>query len=147
MRRVATVILSAIAVAACSTAEPVEQADVTAALDAVSAWLAADDDGVATDEAEARAAEVVEQAAPIVEARPDVEGLDDEQTAAFHDALADLRDSVAAQRDVLADCDDPDPTTCIARSDLHPADVQAPVEAFQEAIAPLVARAPSASAA
>lgn len=126
---------------ACSPSEPVEAADVTDALEAVSAWLDVDDDDVDTDEAERRAARVVETTSPVVAARPAVEGLDEDQARRLHDALAGLRDSVAAQRDVLADCDDPDPAACIARSDIHPADIGKAVEAFQEAIAPLVARA------
>lgn len=107
-------------------------------MQAVADWLAVDDEeGVTTEQAAELAGRVVTTTAHLVEARPPIEGLDDQQTAAFHDALAALRASVAAQRAVLDVCQQPDPATCIGRSDLEPAELQDAVEEFQDAIAPL----------
>lgn len=113
-----------------------DQAEVEEALSAVSSWLQVDDDGD-TDEAVRRADRLLEATAPVVESRPDIEGFDPAEEAAFHDALAGLRESVAAQREVLAECDHPDPGTCLADSDLDPQELADAVTRFQEALAPL----------
>lgn len=127
----------ALATACAPTAPPAEQ-EVTSAMQAVADWLAVDDDqGVTTEDAADRAGRLVRATAPLVEARPPIEGLDDPQTRAFHDALAALQASVAEQRAVLDDCQQPDPVTCIERSDLDPTELQEAVERFQDAIAPL----------
>ena len=146
-RAVPVALALALALAACRPSPAIDEQQVTDALDAVAAWLAVDDAEVSVDQAADRARTVVADTAPLVEARAPIEGLDDAQTQAFYDALADLRESVAQQAAVLEDCDGPDPGTCLARSDLDPAQLAEAVERFQDATAPLGPSAPDARAA
>lgn len=129
-------LVAAVVLVACGGAG-VDQSQLDEALSAVAAWLQVDDDGGDTAEAVRRADRLLLATAPIVEARPPIEELTPAQQARFHDALAGLRDSVAAQREVLAACDHDDPGTCLARSDLDPQELAAAVERFQDALEPL----------
>lgn len=131
-----TGLLVAVLVVACGGPD-VDQPQLDQALSAISAWLQVDDDGGDTDEAVRRADRLLEATGPIVDARPDISDLTVAQQARFHDALADLRASVADQRDVLADCELDDPGRCLARSDLDPQELARAVTRFQEALAPL----------
>lgn len=139
-RRLAAGLLVAVLVVACG-GPAVDQARLDEALAAVSAWLQADDDGADTEEAVRRADRLLRATAPIVEARPDLGDLTPAEQARFHDALADLRVSVADQREVLADCRLDDPGTCLARSDLAPQELASVVRRFQQALVPLERRA------
>lgn len=139
-RRVAPRLAAGLAVAVLVVGcggQGVDQAQLDEALSAVAAWLEVDDDGGDTAEAVRRADRLLQATAPIVEARPAIEELTPAQQARFHDALADLRDSVAEQREVLAACDRDDPGTCLLRSDLDPQELAAAVEQFQDALEPL----------
>lgn len=130
-------LVAAVVLVACGGAD-VDQSQLEEALSAVAAWLQVDeDDGGDTAEAVRRADRLLQATAPIVEARPAIEELTPAQQARFHDALADLRDSVAEQREVLAACDRDDPGTCLLRSDLDPQELAAAVEQFQDALEPL----------